>query len=131
MEQILVAIKDTMINVVLVGVSVKIGWDWLKEGRVKAGEFLTISAFENHRKECCAISLKKDFHGFKQDFNDCRASSGRVSSAVEIKLQEHVRQLEKGEVNFQLLRKDISHVKSIVDHMSGQLESYLKERDKS
>jgi hypothetical protein len=130
MDQILVAVKDTMINVVLVVLAGKIGWDWLKEGRVKVGEYLTISAFENHKKECCAISLKKDFHGFKQEFNDCRASSGRVASAVEMQLKEHVRQLEKGEVNFQLLRKDISDVKSIVDHMSGQLETYIKENEK-
>ena len=130
MDQVLVAIKDTMINVVLVALAGKIGWDWLKEGRVKAGEYLTIVAFEDHKKDCCAIQLKKDFNGFKQEFNDCRASSGRISSSVETQLKDHVRQLEKGEVNFGLLRKDISDVKSIVDHMSGQLETYIKEKEK-
>ena len=92
----------------------KIIWDWVDSGRVKKGEyvsatkfeehlkehhespFLTVRAFEEHRKDCCAIGLKRDF-------NDCKQRSGSAHARTENRLDTIETRLKEGQVTFQTL----------------------------
>jgi len=116
---------NTPVIVVIVGLSIllfgKILWDWLKSGRLEKGEYLTIAAFENHRRECCAIKMK-------QDFNKCQKESSANQSRNESRLEDHDRQLGKGDKNFQLLREDIQEVNSKVDRLIGVVETSINKR---
>jgi len=76
----------------------KVLWDWLKGGRIEKERYLTVEAFNDHRKECCAISLKREFNNCQQEAcTDQAKNEGRLSS-IEEKLRD-------GQITFQSLNK--------------------------
>jgi len=111
-------LNEGAVAVLLLGLLVwllkKIIWDWVDSGRVKKGEyvpaikfeehlkehhetpFLTVQEFNDHRKECCAIGLKRDF-------NDCKQRSGSAHARTENRLDTIEVRLKEGQATFQTL----------------------------
>jgi hypothetical protein len=111
-------LNDGVIAVLLVGLLVwllkKIIWDWVETGRVKKGEyvpvikfeehlkdhyespFLTVRAFDDHRKECCAIGLKREFNKCQQEACSDQARTDNRLLTIEEKLRD-------GQITFQSL----------------------------
>jgi len=85
-------LNESVIAVLLLGLLVwllkKIIWDWVESGRVKKEEYLTIKAFNDHRKECCAINLKREFNLCQQDSCTHQAQTDNRLLTIEEKLKE-------------------------------------------
>jgi hypothetical protein len=60
-------IPDSVWTSIVVALIVKVLWDYWKSGRAEKGVYLTITDFDKHRKDCCAIQLKKDIAADKND----------------------------------------------------------------
>jgi len=111
-------VNEGAVAVLLLGLLVwllkKIIWDWIDLKTVRKGEyvpaikfeehlkdhhdapFLTVQAFNDHRKECCAIGLKQDFNACKQESCTDQAKNESRLLTIEEKLRE-------GQVTFQSL----------------------------
>jgi hypothetical protein len=111
-------LNDGVIAVFLLGLLVwllkKIAWDWIDTGRVKKGEFvpaikfdehlkehhetpfLTVQEFNDHRKDCCAIGLKREFNACKQESCSDQARNENRLLTIEEKLRD-------GQITFQTL----------------------------
>jgi len=111
-------VNEGAVAVLLLGILVwllkKIIWDWVDLKTVRKGEyvpaikfeehlkdhhdapFLTVQAFNDHRKECCAIGLKRDF-------NDCKQESCTDQAKNESRLSSIEDRLREGQVTFQSL----------------------------
>ncbi len=76
----------------------KVLWDWLKGGRIEKEQYLTVQAFNDHRKEGCAISLKRDFNKCQQEACTDQANNESRLSSIEEKLRD-------GQITFQSLNK--------------------------
>jgi len=114
MEQL----NEGAVAVLLLGLLVwllkKIIWDWIDTGRIKKGEFvpaikfeehlkehhespfLTVQDFNDHRKECCAIGLKREFNICKQEACTDQARTDNRLLTIEEKLRD-------GQITFQSL----------------------------
>jgi len=113
-------VNEGAVAVLLLGLLVwllkKIIWDWIDLKTVRKGEyvpaikfeehlkdhhdapFLTVQAFNDHRKECCAIGLKRDFNACKQESCTDQAKNESRLSTIEDRLRE-------GQVTFQSLNE--------------------------
>jgi len=94
-----------------------LGWiikDWIKDGRVTQGTYLTTVEFKEHTKNCCAVRLKKDFH-------DCQNQGVRFQSQIETKVEDAENRLEQGRIEFKQVASDISDIKSSIAVMSSSI----------
>ncbi len=111
-------LNEGAVAVLLLGLLVwllkKIIWDWIDTGRIKKGEyvpvikfedhlkdhrespFLTVRAFDAHRKECCAIGLKREFNKCQQEACTDQARTDNRLLTIEEKLRD-------GQVTFKTL----------------------------
>jgi len=109
-------LNEGFVAVILLGLLVwllkKIIWDWVESGRVKKGEYLTIQAFETHRKECCVIGLKREFNDYKQESSTEQARTDNRLLTIEEKLRE-------GQVTFQTLDRKMDEK---FDHWSEKFD---------
>lgn len=101
----------------------KILWDWLKSGRLEKGEYLTIAAFEKHKENCCAISLKKEF-------SECRQNSGANQAKTETRLLTIEGRLEDGREDFRAIRKDISRMADMLTRLQTSIEFMLERKQR-
>jgi hypothetical protein len=95
MEPVLPGIYLLLVGA-FIGVVVYIIKDWFKSGRFEKGEYLTVLAFNEHRKECCAIGLKKEFTLCKQESCTNQAKTDGRLFSIEEKLRD-------GHETFQIL----------------------------
>jgi hypothetical protein len=93
-------------TLIVLGLTGKITWDWLNEGRTKTGEYyMSVKACEECRQNCCVGSLKTTLsdHIKKGSWHDSEVNTRLKNIEVSLdrmqvadeKLQGHFGKLEK------------------------------------
>lgn len=117
-----------------IGFLMKLIWDWFKSGRFEKGEYLTIQAFNEHRKECCAIGLKKEFNQCKQESctNQAR-TDGRIFS-IEEKLRDGHETFQalndKMDEKFDAFAEKFDRMNQVLARIQAVLEFALEKKDR-
>lgn len=108
--------------------------DWFKSGRVEKGEYLTVQAFNEHRKECCAIGLKREFNQCKQESctNQARVD-GRIFS-IEEKLRDGHETFQalndKMDEKFDAFAEKFDRMNQVLARIQAVLEFALEKKDR-
>jgi len=98
----------TIVIVALVGLFAKIVWDWLSNGRVERGIYVTSNHCEALRIGCCLPKVKKEV--------------GVLVSRVK----STEKQLDQSREDFKLLREDNSEIKERLAAIETTLKNLIK-----
>jgi len=150
-------VNEGAVAVLLLGLLVwllkKIIWDWIDTGRIKKGEyvpaikfeehlkdhhdapFLTVQAFNDHRKECCAIGLKREFNACKQESCTDQAKNESRLLTIEEKLREGQGTFqslnEKMDEKFDTFSEKFDRMNQVLARIQAVLEFALERKDRS
>lgn len=109
--------------------------DYIASFKFKKEDFLMIKDFNEHRVQCCAVNLKKEFNDCKNKSTQSRATVENDVANIKVGIKDfHIeteKQFDRGREDFALLRKDISNLDKTVAAMGATLigiEKQLSER---
>jgi len=149
-------VNEGAVAVLLLGLLVwllkKIIWDWIDTGRIKKGEyvpaikfeehlkdhhdapFLTVQAFNDHRKECCAIGLKREFNACKQESCTDQAKNESRLLTIEEKLREGQGTFqslnEKMDEKFDTFSEKFDRMNQVLARIQAVLEFALERKER-
>jgi len=106
-------LKELLVNVVLLGLVVKMLWDWLKSGRAEKGVYMPVSDCEKRRGECCLPAVKRDI------------------ATIETRLREAEKQLDQGRVDFDTIMKEIAQINKSLSRIQTVIEFALEIKQKN
>ena len=150
-------VNEGAVVVLLLGLLVwllkKIIWDWVDLKTVRKGEyvpaikfeehlkdhhdapFLTVQAFNDHRKECCAIGLKREFNACKQESCTDQAKNESRLLTIEEKLREGQGTFqslnEKMDEKFDTFSEKFDRMNQVLARIQAVLEFALERKDRS
>ena len=148
--------NEGAVAVLLLGLLVwllkKIIWDWIDTGRIKKGEyvpvikfdehlkdhhespFLTVRAFDDHRKECCAIGLKREFNKCQQEACTDQARTDNRLLTIEEKLRDGQITFQslndKMDEKFDLFSEKFDRMNQVLARIQAVLEFALEKKDR-
>ena len=109
-------------------------WDYWKDGRIEKEKYLTVQAFENHRKECCAIGLKLEFNKCQQEACADQARTDNRLLTIEEKLRDGQITFQslndKMDEKFGLFYEKFEEQTKILSGIQAVLEFALEQKDK-
>lgn len=126
-DPVLMNVFMSVITVLVCGLSLKIGWNWLQSGRVKTGEYYrTIQSCDECRAQCKDKLTKHIEHEsgqFPQIGQRLESIEKRMEEAKQdaYKMREEVKQETAG------LRKEVTGIRSALDRLAGTFEGYVKQ----
>ncbi len=143
-------IPETVWQGLVAALILKIIWDWVKTGRVKPGAFLEKSEFdghatsymrqhegaflkklefETHKKECCAVQLKKDLIKDKNETiqarTECHAWMANIEIGINQRKDYYEKRLEKGDKQFEKIMKDVGIIQKDIALINQAMETMV------
>jgi len=123
-----------VMTILVCGIGIKIGYNWLKTGRVQTKEiYRTVDECDSCRQHCCVNVLKTQFadHVRNESGADSRVDQrlsnieDRIKEAREdtAKMREEAKQETTG------IRQEVQGIRSALDTMAGLFEGYVKRSD--
>jgi hypothetical protein len=107
-----------VVVVVVIGILVKIGYDWLKSGRAKTGEYyMTTADCLTCREKCCVHEIKTAMNLHKQ-------TESYQDSTVNARLATIEKRMDEAREDSAKLREDVSGIRSALDTMAGAFQVY-------
>lgn len=118
----------------LFGLLGKVLWDYHKSGRTEKGMYLTVSAFNEHRKECCAIELKKEFTACKQQSCTNQVKTEGRLDTIEDKLKDGHATFQalndKMDEKFDAFAEKFDRMNQVLARIQAVLEFALDKKDR-
>jgi hypothetical protein len=111
-------LNEIIVVVLLVGVVGKIIWSWLSTGRAEKGVYITQDKCDSRRQSCDlkVSSMGKDLSNTGQEIKS-------YISKTDVKLVDIEKRLDKGDVRFGELQKDLIEIKETISGIKVLIET--------
>jgi hypothetical protein len=109
-----------VMTILVCGLGIKIGYNWLQTGRIKTGEYYrTVESCDECREKCCVNSLKIKL-------SDHISQELGQASRVDQKLNNIEKQIDDAKTETSKMREEVTGIRSALDRLAGTFEGYVK-----